>query len=166
MTTPAPFEVARLTRRCAATGRELAVGEAYIASLAGGDTIERRDYSLEAWEGGVRPAGTLVGWWRGVVPAPETKGTRLVSDPELLDLFEQLAETTDPARQAFAYVLALLLTRRRLLKLEPGGRAALRVRRAGEEGAPIVEVRDPGLDETRLNEVIEQLGQVIEGAPA
>lgn len=166
MANPAPFEIARLTRRCAATGRELAVGEPYIAVLTETDVVERRDFSVEAWEAGARPAGTLVGWWKGVVPPQEAKGTRFVSDPELLDLFEQLAQATEPGRQAFAYVLALLLVRRRLLKPEPGVRGGLRVRRAGEDEAPLIEVRDPGLDEARLNEVIDQLGQVIEGGPA
>lgn len=124
--------------------------------------LKRDDFCIEAWEGGARPAGgAMIGFWRAVVPAATHKPRTLIDDGALLDLFEQLAEATEASRLAFRYVLALLLVRKRILRVEPSPRGTLVVRTAGENPSRY-EVADPGLDETRLAEVTEQLGQVVE----
>jgi hypothetical protein len=108
------YEGVRCTRRCAATGRELRPGETFYSVLvAEGANLVRHDYSAEAWPG---PPEKAVGWWKSQLPARE--GVRLHWAPNdvMLDLLEQLAD--DPTRADMRYVLALLLVRRRVCRLE------------------------------------------------
>jgi hypothetical protein len=75
----------------------------------------RHDYSADAWEGA--PEGAL-GWWRSQTPAAESKAKKPHWAPNdvMLGLFDELAE--QPHRADMRYVLALLLLRRRVLRLE------------------------------------------------
>jgi hypothetical protein len=106
-------EVAGFSRCCAATGRSFAPGETYFSTLSfdKGETV-RRDLSAEAWTG---PPTETVAWWKSRVPDAAAAKPQLAPRDVLLDLFARLAE--QPAEAAFRYVLGLLLTRRKLLKL-------------------------------------------------
>jgi hypothetical protein len=108
------FEVQRSTRRCAATQRELAPGEPCYSLLevAGADVI-RKDYCLDGWAG---PPDGVLGWWKGRVPELVAKRIQLAPNDILLTLFDQLAE--QPGQEDMRYVLALLLIRRRVLRIE------------------------------------------------
>lgn len=171
--TDASYEISRPTGRCAATGHPIAIGQAFIAALAerdGQEGLERLDYSLEAWEAGARPELPLrlFGYWRSVMSPPGETKRQFIDDEALLDLFDGLAEATEPSRLAFRYVLALILVRKRLLRYEGGRRGVMLVRRAkraGEEPdtSPPSEVIDPGMDDAAIAEATEQLGQIIQG---
>lgn len=174
------YTIGSATRRCAATGRELRTGEAFVAALAqapDADDLMRLDFAGEAWDAGARPPRPLglIGYWRGVLPEPGGKKRLLVDDQSLVELFEQTAEPIggDPAadedRLAFRFVLALILLRKRLLVQEgsagPGGRNML-VRARGDkpiEGVPpvLAEVVDPGLDEAAVVRVTQQVKAVL-----
>ena len=95
---------------------------------------------------------------------PDAKKQALLSDPELLELFEELGGALEPRQQAFRYLLALLLVRRRVLKMvgSEAGRLLVQPKTAANtpEGATI-EVIDPGLTDAAIAEAIEQLGQVV-----
>lgn len=165
------LSVARPTGVCAATGTAFVVGERFVATLverAGQPGFERVDYSVRAWEGGARPEAPLrlFGSWRTTMPAGDREQRALMSDDELLELFEEMGGTTEPKHLAFRFVLALMLVRRRVLRMmgerRTGDKRAMLVRPRGESGeTPAIEVADPGMDEATINEVIEQLGQVI-----
>ncbi len=127
---PPTYDVARPTGECAFTGRKLEPGEPYVATLveldeknaaAGGPAaalgFKRLDVSIEAWQPGQRPKG-LFGHWKTTVPLPNQKKKLFVDDDVLLNLFERLADTDQPQRLAFRFVLALILMRKRLLKYE------------------------------------------------
>jgi hypothetical protein len=109
------FDVQRCTRRCAALERELAPGETYYSVLLErGSDIVRRDYSAAGWQG--PPEGSL-GWWKSQMPdASGVKKAALAPSEVLLQYFEQLEG--DPAQQDLRYVLALLMIRRRIMRLE------------------------------------------------
>ncbi len=146
------------------------VGEAFMATLVErGETLERLDYCMEAWEAGARPQGLVYGVWRSRVPE---KGARrqLIAGEDLMDLFEQLADAEEDSRVAFRYVLCLILIRKKLLVYEGTRDGVVLVRARGvappPEGPALVEVRDPGMDEARIAEVCEQLGQVIDEGEA
>lgn len=92
------YSLGRPTRKCAATGRELRVGEVYVATLseeAGSGVAVRVDYSLEGWAGVTeargmkRPRGVMA-FWRTHVhdPAKKTEA-KILDDDALTDLFEQ-----------------------------------------------------------------------------
>jgi hypothetical protein len=172
------YEVGRSSGTCAATGRALAVGEAFMAALVERQSdgrLERLDYSLDAWTGGARPGSglQLVGTWRSVIRPAEAPRQRLIDDAELLDLFEQLGQSEGRQQLAFRFILALILIRKRLLRCVgsrpvPGGVGEVMLvhptKAAGGSGeGPPVEVVDPGLDEQTIAEATEQLGAVMLG---
>lgn len=150
------------------------MGERYVAVLVevpGGDAMVRQDFSLDAWEVGARPAapGRVFATWRSVMPELTAPKKQLVmSDDELLDLFEQLSESTDQKKLAFRYVLALLLVRRKLLRYSgvrgrgPGSKMLVS-RKPTAPGAemPTLEVVDPGLDEDTLSGAMQQIGELM-----
>jgi hypothetical protein len=164
------YEIARATGVCAATGRAIAVREDYVAALVEGDEEDRLgrvDYSLEAWEGGARPA-RLFGHWRARMEPSDAKKRAYIDDASLVDLFEQLEGVSEPARVSFRYLLALMLIRKRLLKYEgtrrDQGLTVMVVRAAtpgGATPAPQVEVVDPGMNDQAVGEAIEQLTAVV-----
>ena len=173
------YPVSRSSGACAETGAPFASGERYVAVLAERDgepdgALERRDYSLGAWESGARPPAPLrvFAVWRATYQEHPPAKQPLLGDEELLDLFSQLGEADQPKQISFRYVLGLLLVRRRLLRVvgsrhrtaeAPG--ALLVLPKGQTEGHPIA-VIDPGLDDAAIADVIEQLGQVLPGAEA
>lgn len=163
------YEIARPTRRCAATGRELQVGERFIAALVRdpeADAFLRHDYAPEAWDSGARPALQLVASWRSTVPEPTARRGPFIGEDELMDVFEQLEAATEPSAITFRYMIALMLVRKRRLVYEGAGPGVMKVRvkvPAAQEQPPIIEVVDPQLDEERVAEAIEQVGRIIAG---
>lgn len=167
------YEIGRMTHRCAATDRPLTPGEPFVAALfeqAGSELLERRDYSLEAWEGSAKPKHVFA-HWQGVTPSPDAKPARLIDDEELVSLFESLDGAEDAKRQAFRFVLALILARKRLLvdagrkSSVDGSPSVMLVRKKGAlPGEPPIEVEDPGLDASTIAEVTEQVASLIRSA--
>jgi len=108
------YEVQRCTRRCAVTGRELQPGETFFSTLsAAGAEVVRHDYAQESWQG--PPAGVL-GWWKSHMPERDAKKMHWAPNDVMLDLLETLE--SQPDKQDLRYVLALLLIRRRVVRLE------------------------------------------------
>jgi hypothetical protein len=108
------YDIQRCSRRCAATDRELKNGETcYSVLIAEGGAIVRQDYSAEAWEG---PPADCVGWWKSTVVDPSAGRLHWAPNDVMLHYFERLLE--DPAAEDARYVLALLLVRRRVLRVE------------------------------------------------
>jgi len=108
------FEVQRCSRHCAATERELQPGDlCYSVLEINGAEVVRKDYCAEGWHGA--PNGAF-GWWKSRVPEPTAKKIKLAPNDVLLELFEHLAERSD--QSDLRYVLALLLVRRRVLRVD------------------------------------------------
>lgn len=154
------YEIPRSTRRCATTDRELQPGEGFYSVLfADGGKLTRRDYSVEAWKG--PPAGSL-GWWRSQVPRPDANRVHWAPNEVMLQLFDQLEN--QPARQDMRYVLALLLVRRRVMRLEeeikgPEGCGTLVLycpRREATYHVPVVMPAAP-----RIQEIQQELASLL-----
>jgi hypothetical protein len=156
------YQITGPARVCAASGRELKAGERVYSVLKDEDgQFVRTDYAADAWPG--PPAGA-VAWWAGRVPEAGRAAKPVINDDLLVDCFEHLAGTTDPARQRFRYVVALLLMRRRRLKFEDvrqadGGTHVLVVRDA-KSGARH-EVADPRLSEEEIAAVQAEVFRVL-----
>jgi hypothetical protein len=185
------YDVQKPTGRCAFSGRELKPGEPYMASLAElpmqpppQETLakpasaaaalgfQRVDVSLEAWRDGFRPGG-LFCYWRSTVPQPNQKRRLFVDDQVLLNLFHRLEGATEEARLSFRFVLALILMRKKILKYEaseqrPDGAGGqqewwIMSARTGDWQAQPCEVRNPRLDEAKIVQVTQQLGEILDG---
>ena len=166
---------------CAHSGEPLRVGQPIVACLyeLEDGALARADFASEAWARGARPAPAerIIGFWRTVVPEPSAKRAPVIGPDELMDLFEQLGEATEPRRIAFRYLLCLMLVRKRGLMLEdsvvadgvetllvrPRG-VALPVDRGGD-GPPLLEVVNPGfeggLDGAALAGAMQELDAVL-----
>lgn len=161
---------------CAATQRSFTPGEVVIAALVElpGQSLTRMDFSLDAWQQGQRPPApaSVFGFWRTEFQPKERQGPRpIMGDSELLEIFDALGEASDPKQVRFRYVLALLLIRRRMLRVVGHARtpqgSTLSVYRRGEQAGvhPPLSVVDPGLDEVALAEAVEQLLAAADGSP-
>ncbi|MBL8963625.1 MAG: hypothetical protein KF787_09565 [Phycisphaeraceae bacterium] len=168
--TPLAYSIERPSGKCAATGRPIAVGEPFVAVLVEHETsgeMRREDFSRAAWEGGVRPpTGRVFASWFSVMAAPGTKKKPLLSDDELVEIFEQAPASTERRALIFRYLLGLVLLRRRMLRFErqrPGasGEMVMVVRRRGAAEGDEIEITDPGMDEASITEAMEELSRVI-----
>lgn len=108
------YPTTRCSKRCSVSGREFRPGEVYYSVLvtAQQDLI-RQDIAAEHWQG---PPEGVVGWWRCQVPAAGPGVRRPAPNSVLLDVLSDLLER--PEQADLAFVLALLLVRRRVLSEE------------------------------------------------
>jgi len=135
--------------------------------MAEGEGLERRDFSLQAWEGGHRPE-RLFSFWRTVVHAPHERRKILVDDDVLLDLFHRLAEDARAQREAFRFVLGLILMRKRLLRFDgrrqEGEREIWLMRpRGSAPELPAIPLVNPNLSDDDVRELSAQLGEILAG---
>ena len=158
----AGYEVARPLGKCAVTGRQIEPDEKFHAALRETPTgFERLDVSNEAWAD--YPKEGMVASWQTVMPRPEAKKKLFVDDEVLVELFERLADATEPSKLNFRFVLGLILMRKRLLLYEntrvEGDKEYWTVRRRKAE-APL-DLLNPKLDEQQITEVSQQLSQIL-----
>ncbi|REJ67984.1 MAG: hypothetical protein DWQ31_09750 [Planctomycetota bacterium] len=114
------FEVQRCSRRCSKTDRELAPDETfYSALMVEGAAVVRYDFCEEAWEG---PPAESIGWWKSRMPGPKSNKIHWAPNDVMLEYFEGLEDR--PEKSDVRYVLALLLIRRRVVRLEDSDEAA------------------------------------------
>jgi hypothetical protein len=160
------FEIQRSTRRCASTERALEPGEwCYSVLEVRGADIVRKDFAASAWTG---PPTDAFGWWKARVPEPHAKKIKLAPNEVLLELFDHLAE--QPEREDMRYVLALLLVRRRVLRLD--GPALPSAELSISDGVQTMTVFCPLREATyevtavmpsdeRIDEIQQQLGELL-----
>lgn len=81
--------------------------------MPNGDDVVRVDIAASHWTG---PGDGAIGWWRSKMPAAAAKKMRPAPNGVLLDTLSDLLQR--PGKDALAYLLALLLVRRRVLQEE------------------------------------------------
>jgi len=162
------YSVSKSSRTCGLTGRALKPGESCVATLreTQDGQLERVDYALDAWPDAKR-SSRFFSMWRTRVPDDDGPRRAFVDDEALVDLFIRLEGETKRERQAFRYVLALVLLRKRLLRFEGRRQEAdaeiWLLRPRGTSDGPAMEVADPGLDDADVVAVHEQLGEILHG---
>jgi len=111
----AEYKVNRCSRRCCVEDRPLRDGEGYYSvAIEQGEDLIRRDYSAAAW---TEPPEGTVGWWKSRMPESGQRKMVLAPDPVLVDTLRQMEH--DDRRKPLAFLLALTLLRRRILRLIP-----------------------------------------------
>lgn len=155
------YDIHGPARTCSATSRELRAGEKVYSVLwdEGGQFV-RKDYAADAWPG--PPAGAIA-WWAGRIPEAGRPAKPTINDDLLVDCFEHLADTTDPGRLRFRYVVALLLMRRKRFRFEDA-------RKQGETETLVVrdsrngrrhETIDPQMTEPEMDAVRDEVFRVL-----
>lgn len=105
------FAFSHCTKKCAVSGRSLEPEEQYYSVvLSDGEEYNRQDIAATHWQG---PPENSVGWWRSQMPPAVAKTRKSASAESLLEALTTLLE--QPEKEALAYMLALLLCRRRIL---------------------------------------------------
>jgi hypothetical protein len=108
------IEFGPCTFRCAATGKELIPGEeVYSVLLQEGGKCARQDFSPEGWTG---PPENAIAWWRTTVPQKPSAGGRTTRPVGIFEEFSEILRSGEPPE--FAYLLALFLLRRKILRFE------------------------------------------------
>jgi hypothetical protein len=105
------YPTTRTSRRCQIGQRPLEPGEQYYSALVpNGPGLVRVDIAAENWQG---PPENARGWWRCRMPEAESRKSMPAPPDVLLDLLTELLH--HPSQSKLAYLLALLLVRRRIL---------------------------------------------------
>ena len=162
---------------CAATGEPLEPGAVCVTALCEhehDEGFDRKDFSEAAWEAGARPE-RLFSYWRSTVPEPSEKKRVFVDDEVLMQIFERLAHDDRPQRIAFRFVLALVLLRKRKLRMV--GRSidgerevwlfSPKASRLGDkqrlsDESPAIEVINPQLTDDDVAELTSQLAEILQ----
>ncbi|MEM9419462.1 MAG: hypothetical protein AAGA25_10505 [Planctomycetota bacterium] len=185
------YEVQKTSGVCASTGETLEPGDGCYSALVdipaeereAGDQLgmKRLDISVPAWEEGFRPPH-LFSYWKTTIPESNAKKKTFVDDSVLLNLLRRLEDATEPQRLGFRFVVALILMRKRLLRYDATER-----RDDPDGDGPVqdwwqftpkldvakghfgkwnedeqIHVLDPQLDESQIEQVTSQLGEILE----
>jgi len=165
------FDLGRFSGQCALNGSAILAGDAFVAALvegvdeSGRPTLRRVDVSVEAWESGARPERVMC-FWRSTAPQAGERRTLLVDDETLLEMVQRDEGEVDPRRRAFRWILALVLLRRKLLRLEgivqeDGTESWSFVRRGAVEGEAPLRIVNPKIRDEEVSELSEQLGAIL-----
>lgn len=147
------YEVQRCSRQCAATGRTLAEGEEFYSVLVSRpEGLQRLDYAAESWAGAPEDC---VAWWKARIPRAHEHRVRLAPGEVVLQLFLELEGR--PEQAELRYVLALLLARRRVLRLD-----ATETDNAGQ-WLVLVHPRDNRAHRVRVCELTESRIEALQG---
>ncbi len=157
------WQMPRADTRCAQCAREFAAGEAFVAQLldvpAG---YQRRDLCLTCPAPG---AEVPVATWKARRPLPQPRKTPAFDRATIYRVFLQLEEADTPAQQQFRFLLALLLWRKRMLRLERSATAGDReLWEFTAQDNTTHRVARPELDEAELERLSGQLEALLSSA--
>lgn len=158
------WRISRGSKACAATGEAIEAGEPFYSALVeDGDGFRRRDFSAAAWPGVDKTS--FFSYWKtkGWNPKDGDKAP-VVDYQRLLSFFDDLAGAEEPHRRLFRYVVALMLSRRRILRLDavekkPDGDFLLLHDR---RGPATVEVFAPEATTEHLRDVQDRLNKLFD----
>ncbi len=112
------WHIGRSTRTCAKTGEEIPPEVPYYSALLETDDEgwTRRDYSAEAWP--EVDTAEFFSFWKNKGYSPKADKRPPVDYDRMLDFFDALGESEERGKRLLRYVIALVLVRRRRLRLE------------------------------------------------
>ena len=160
------FRYSALDAALCGDGPALEPGEwCYSVLEVRGADVERKDYAATAWSG---PPAEAFAWWKSRVPDAHAKKVKLAPNEVLLELFDELAQR--PESEDMRYVLALLLVRRRVLRLDGPALPAAKPSPADNVQTMCVfcPVREASYEVTvalpsdeRIEQIQQQLGELL-----
>ncbi|MDR1520051.1 MAG: hypothetical protein LBU23_07910 [Planctomycetota bacterium] len=158
------WRIPRRTRVCAQSGVALDLSKPFFSALLeNNDSFERLDFSPGAWP--EVDKGRFRSFWKNKGDAGDPDKPRAIDFDRLQAFFDSLEGAEEPDRRLFRYVLALILVRRRRLRLDDMSRAAegdrLRLydRRNGGRS---LEVVSPEATREDLEKIQEKLNQLFD----
>lgn len=152
-------KVGRHSFVCAVDGQRIGPGEDYYAALNRVEEgFELRDVRAVNWQDYDRSA--TISWWRQTIPERRDEAPT-IDAAVLLEIFDDVSDTTDRLQQCFAFALALLLVRLKKLRFvelkhEDAG-AWLYLTRKGGAALRILDPQLSSDEETYVQETIQEL---------
>lgn len=159
----AEWHISKPLGKCFGSDAEIQQGQEYYGALIETDDgFERRDYSVEYWQ---QNQPSVYCYWKSVLPDSQQKRKIFIDDDMLLAFFERLADENDQEKIDFRFVLMLVLMRKRKLKYQGTKRQDDREiwELKNMRDKEIVSVINPHLDEERIEQLREQMGQIMQG---
>lgn len=158
------WHIERGARTCAKTGEAIPPEVPYYSALLESDEgFLRRDFCAASWPDVEK--GEFFSYWKNKGYAPRGDRRPPVDYDRVLDFFDALAGSDNRDRQLFRYVLALVLVRRRRLRLddmgrtEQGDRLVVHDRR---DGGKTLEIIAPEATREDLEKAQEKLNQLFD----
>jgi hypothetical protein len=153
---------------CQVSGRSFADGEAYHTVLIGAkDGFERKDLCAAVWReqaAQIQAQTGFISHWQGTYAAPPAAPPEAIRKDDAESLLRALLERRDPAHAPAAFILAIMLERKRLLKvksqLREGGRRVIVYEHP--KSGDVFTVVDPDLQLAELEAVQRDVGQLLE----
>jgi hypothetical protein len=162
------YNISRNAAVCAKCSQALQAGDEFVAALRETkDDFQRQDFCLPCWADQQAVQGDdLVGVWHSHVPLAQEKKKMFVDNDLLVNFFHRLQDAQEPSKISFRYVLALVLMRKKILVYDgmeklPAGGAVWNMHARGIDKK--LHVIDPGMDESKIAEVSQHLGEILEG---
>lgn len=152
------WKIEKRGRSCAVCEKSFGSEEEHYSGIAQGaeGRFERRDVCLGCWDR--RPE--LFSYWRTRTPRIEDR--KLENLAAMTEFFRKLAATPleEPSHQKIAYLTALLLARKRKLKLLGSSNGRLRIEKSWD--AETIEIPDPVISDEELADLRVQMEQLFE----
>ena len=151
------WKIDKRGKSCSLCGRVFRSEEEHYSGIAENEgRFERRDVCLDCW--GTKPA--LFSYWRTRMPKIEER--RFEDVTAMLEFFKKLiaGPLEDPTRQKITYLTALLLARKRKIKLAGTVRGRLRIEKSWDGEA--TEIPDPPISDEELSDLRVQMEQIFE----
>ncbi|MEZ6196026.1 MAG: hypothetical protein R3F20_09930 [Planctomycetota bacterium] len=152
---------------CCLTGRVFGEGDEYVSALEATDEgLQRRDYDPDHFEEG-RPE--VFAFWRHRVAHDDEDKPRPLDINFLADFFRRLQANPGGDQREVAYIVSLLLIRKKILALE--GNASdeageyMTVRFQKDEDAEPLRVDVPELTEEKMEAIRDDLGRIFNLGP-
>ncbi len=153
---------------CQRSGRQFQDGETYHTLLL--DTkagFERMDLCVEAFREAAQELmaqSNLVSHWKGVYEAPPPVPPEAIRKDDAESLLRRLLERRDPRHAASAYILAVMLERKRILRVKGQSRDHGRRIFVYEhpKSGDLFSIIDPDLQLHQLEAVQREVAQLLE----
>lgn len=143
---------------CTQCGRTFQSGEEhYSGILQQENRFERQDFCLACW----KPRPELFSFWK--TRRPRLRQQRIEDLAALTEFFKKLLPVPpdDPTRQKIAYLTALLLARKRRLRIVgSAGPGRIRVEKSWD--GEVVEIPDPPISDEEIESLRRQMEEIFE----
>jgi hypothetical protein len=107
------FDFKRTNRKCSVCDRAFDSGEEFVSALVEVDgELIRKDFAVESW---AEPPENCIGWWKSRMPDLDKGRVYWAPNDVLLAYFQHVL--AQPESQDAAYVMAVLLVRKRTLQM-------------------------------------------------
>jgi hypothetical protein len=150
------WKISKRSRSCSVCQREFGSEEWLYSGIAEVEgRFERRDVCVACWDR--KPE--LFSFWKTRMPRREVK--RLEDINAMQEFFKKLLEkpSDDASRQKVTYLTALLLARKRRLRLSGSKDGRLRIEKSWDGES--TEIADPMIADTELETLKQQMEQLF-----